>query len=295
MVTGKDSGFWRIIFTNHGFIGRYKNQLPEDSTIFVLANDTIPVKVEHNGEAKLVDVGIYWVVRKQRHVKHIPFAWIFGKSSTLKEISPLSHAESDFYFILFNRLYEIITNGYQRIIDKIAKLKALEMYMELIARIEDEIRNTIYTTKADEQVFQDMLTRYKFFLWPGAMMIESQPTLQGELLRRPDFRIQTKEGREIYVEIEPPRYKPFIGTRKSTRLKGALNQISDWRKIIGNNSNVLYMIIIGLFEELTEEEKRALSSFNESQDNLVVVTWEYILENVEKIKEGINKELAGDM
>ncbi|WP_456396334.1 Shedu anti-phage system protein SduA domain-containing protein [Thermococcus sp.] len=293
VVNGRYTELWRLVFTHKNFTKRLGNQLPKDATILVLADEMVPIKVGNEAEVKVIDCEVHWILGKQRYVKYIPFAWIFGNISVLMEIDPVSHAESDFYFALFNSLYEIITDGYRRIADEKAKREAFEMYMKLITKIEEEVRSVIYITEADEQVFQNLLTRYKFFLWPGAESIESQPTLRGEIVRRPDFYIRTKEGKVIYVEIEPPAYKPFRGVRKSSRLREALNQVSDWKNILGDNKDVRYMIIIGLLEDLSEEEKSALEAFNEEQDNLVVVTWDYILGNIERVKAEVSKQFAG--
>ncbi|NJE11995.1 Shedu anti-phage system protein SduA domain-containing protein [Thermococcus sp. LS2] len=295
VVNGRYTELWRLVFTHKEFSKRFRNQLPKDAAVFILADEMIPMKVGKEAEVKVVDCGIYWIIGRQRYVKHIPFAWIFGDVSILlREIDPLSHAESDFYFALFSSLYEIITDSYRRIVDEKAKREAFEMYMKLITKIEEEVRSAVHITEADEQVFQNLLTRYKFFLWPGAKRIEKQPTLRGKIVRRPDFYIQTREDKEIYVEIEPPAYKPFIGKRKSSRLKEALKQVSEWKEILGDNKDVRYMIIIGLLEDLNEEEKRALKAFNEEQDDLIVVTWDYVLENIERVKAEISKQFAGN-
>lgn len=56
--------------------------------------------------------------------------------------------------------------------------------------------------------------------------IEGQPTLTEKELRGPDFRIQTYQ-KSIYVEIEPPFFKPIEGSKPSSRLKGSLKQVAE--------------------------------------------------------------------
>jgi hypothetical protein len=98
---------------------------------------------------------------------------------------------------------------------------------------------------------------------------------------------------EIYVEIEPPFYKPFENQRISSRLQGALNQISDWKQINSNmtSKSIRYIIVIGLNLRLKKEEQDNLEQFNKAQSDLEVVTWDWILENIKHLKEELKKRL----
>jgi hypothetical protein len=138
------------------------------------------------------------------------------------------------------------------------------------------------------------LTKYKFFLSPGALSIEGQPVLNGTVLRKPDFYIKKRDGKTIYVEIEPPFCKPFEGSKTSTRLDGALKQIVDWKDILSrsdNGENISYLIIIGLFDDLNTDEKGFLEAFNRTQKDLTLVTWDWLLQNISEAKEFVKKKL----
>jgi hypothetical protein len=98
---------------------------------------------------------------------------------------------------------------------------------------------------------------------------------------------------KIYVEIEPSFYKPFENQRISSRLQGALNQISDWKRINSNmtSKSIRYIIVIGLNLRLKKEEQDNLDQFNKAQSDLEVVTWDWILENIKHLKEELKKRL----
>jgi hypothetical protein len=156
------------------------------------------------------------------------------------------------------------------------------------------LKKELATTQADEAVFQQLLKSYKFFLYPEAILIVSQPILYGKVTKKPDFYIRVSKKEHIYVEIEPPFYKPFEGSKQSSRLKEALRQIAEWKKILIQQAplgeSIHYVIIIGRLADLSEEEIEALQAFNRTQEDLVVVTWDWILKNIDKIRhETINK------
>jgi len=230
------------------------------------------------------------MLRKKRYAKYIPFAWLFGNLDYINRIDPFLQAESNFYSSLFGRLYEIITQSYEKLTNENIRSRILKFYKELIERVESEFKKELSITQADEAVFQQLLTKYMFFLYPRAVLIESQPMLTSreKVLRRPDFHIQPTESEHIYVEIEPPFCKPFYGSTPSSRLREALNQIAEWKEILTEQTagerGIHYMIIIGRLNDLNKEEKDALQDFNKNQENLRVVTWNWILKNVDKIK-----------
>lgn len=283
------------ILTCKGFVEKCGYMLPRGVSTLTFSKSGFigPIEIGEEAEAKIINCGIYWVVRKKRFVKTIPFAWLFGNSSCLSRIEPFIDSESDFYSSLFGRLYEIITRGYDEPVDKGIRLKVLKTYTKLIEKVETELKKQFFTTQADELAFQYTMTKYKFFLHPGAALIESQPILRGKVSRKPDYHIQTRESEHIYVEIEPPFCKPFEKSRLTSRLEGALKQISEWKEILNEQvvkgESIRYIIIIGLLDDLDEEEQEILQTFNETLKDLVVVTWDWILDNIDKIKRGINK------
>jgi hypothetical protein len=296
-ISGSSTELRRLILTCKDFVEKYeyKYKIPKGATTLIFSKPGItgPIEIKE-GEVKIVDCSIYWVVGNKPYVKHIPFAWLFSNSSYLNKIDPFIHSESDFYSSLFGRLYEIITRGYEEPVDENTKLKVLQVYMKLIERIEEEFKKELATTRADEAIFQQLLKRYKFFLYPEAILIVNQPILYGKVAKKPDFYIQVGEEEHIYVEIEPPFYKPFEGSEQSSRLKGALKQIAEWKKILIQQAplggSIHYMIIIGRLADLNKEEIEALQDFNKAQEDLMVVTWDWILRNVDKIKhESISK------
>jgi hypothetical protein len=294
-ISGSGTELRRLILTCKDFVEKYRYKIPKGATTLIFSKSSIigPIEIEE-GEMKIIDCSIYWAVENKPYVKHIPFAWLFSNSNYLNKVDPFIHSESDFYSSLFGRLYEIITQGYKEPMNENTKLKVLQVYMKLIERIEEEFKKELATTHADEVVFQQLLKRYKFFMCPEAVLIVSQPVLHGKVIKKPDFYIQVGEKEHIYVEIEPPFYKPFEGSTYSSRLKEALKQIAEWKKILIQQAppgeSIHYMIIIGRLDDLNKEEMEALQAFNKAQEDLAVVTWDRILKNVDKIKhEMINK------
>ena len=280
------------VLTCNDFKEKHGYMLPKNTATlnFTAPGLTGPIEIGKEAEVKIIDCGIYWIVKKKRFTKTISFAWLFGNRERLTGIDPILHSESDFYSYLFHKLYEIITFGYRKPVDMNARSKVLSLYQNLISNVEAEFRKQIFSTNADEQVLQRLLVKYKFFLYPKAISIESQPVLRGMLTRRPDFHIQKNETEHIYVEIEPPFFKSFKKCKKTSRLKGALKQVSDWKKILNVKANeqiVRYIIIIGLLDDFSKEERKALHEFNKVQTDTVVITWDYVLNNIIEVKRRI--------
>jgi hypothetical protein len=297
-LNGHDNSLRGLVLTCKDFVEKYGNELPKGagSLSFSKCLHAGPIEIGREAEVKIVNCSIYWVIGKRRYVNHIPFAWLFGNASYLNKVDPVLHSDSDFYSSLFGRLYEIITRGYEEPVDKNTQLRVLKIYTNLIEEVENEVKNSITITRADEYDFQRLLIKHKFFLHPGAMIIENQPMLRGKVLRRPDFHVQVSENEHVYLEIEPPFCKPFNGSKPSRRLKEALKQVSDWKEIlvqqVEEGDTIRYMIIIGFLDDLNNEEKRTLQTFNKTQEGLVVATWDWILENIEAIKRRMMSRLA---
>jgi len=297
-ISGSNTEIRGGILTCKDFVEKFGHQLPKRATTLTFSKPGVtgPIEIGKEAEVKIINCGIYWMVGNRRYVKPIPFAWLFGNASYLNEIDPFLHSESDFYSSLFGRLYEIITRGYEERVDKNTQLKVLEIYIKLIERVENEFKTQLAITQADEYVFQQLLIKYKFFLHPGAMLIEGQPTLRGRVFRKPDFHVQVSENEHIYVEIEPPFCKPFEESELSSRLRGALKQVSEWKDIliqqVAGRENIRYLIIIGLLDDLIKEEKESLQAFNKAQEDLTVVTWDWVLESIDKIKRRMMSKLS---
>ena len=157
-------------------------------------------------------------------------------------------------------------------------------------KIEDEFKEKLLDTETTEQVFQDILTKYKFFLYPNAKSIQPQPELVGSIKRKPDYLIVVNDEKDIYIEIEPPNFKPFLEKKKSKRLEDAIKQVDDWKKIISEiptKKLLQYLIIIGYNIDLNKEEIQSIYDFNSKQKDLKLVTWDYITDNISLVKSWI--------
>ena len=61
---------------------------------------------------------------------------------------------------------------------------------------------------------------------------------------------------------------------------------------VTKGENINYMIFIGLLNDLSKEERDALQAFNKAQEDLVVVTWDWVLENIGRIEREIPHKLT---
>jgi hypothetical protein len=243
-------------------------------------------------DIRFIDFKISGIIKENKpFVKNIPFAWVAEKSM-IDSVNPIVYAEEDFFDILLGKLQKIVSTEF-RFEDRNTYIKVIKFYIRLIEKIENEVSESIIVTES-EQVFQQLLNKYKYFLNPAAKSIKGQYIIKGQIItaRKPDFRIDLGME-EIYVEIEPPFYKPFENQRISSRLQGALNQISDWKQINSNmtSKSIRYIIVIGLNLRLKKEEQDNLEQFNKAQSDLEVVTWDWILENIKHLKEELKKRL----
>ena len=95
-------------------------------------------------------------------------------------------------------------------------------------------------------------------------------------------------------EIDPNNYSITMDFINGPRLKEALNQVSEWQDILERKDiqkRISYLIIIGLTRDLTREEREALLKFNKSRKDLTVVTWDYIIENINKVENEVRRLL----
>ena len=51
------------------------------------------------------------------------------------------------------------------------------------------------------------------------------------------------------------------------------------------------LIIIGLFDDLSEAEKKTLNDFSKSQEDLTVQTWDFILRNIDIVRQEMMDKL----
>jgi hypothetical protein len=256
-------------------------------------NERMGVMLLEFSDIRFIDFKISGIIKENKpFVKNIPFAWVAEKSM-IDSINPIVYAEEDFFDILLGKLQKIVSTEF-RIEDRNTYIKVIKFYIRLIEKIENEVSESIIVTESDEQVFQRLLNKYKYFLNPAAKSIKGQYIIKGQIItaKKPDFRIDLGME-EIYVEIEPPFYKPFENQRISASLQGALNQISDWKQINSNmtSKSIRYIIVIGLNLRLKKEEQDNLEQFNKAQSDLEVVTWDWILENIKHVKEELKKRL----
>jgi hypothetical protein len=256
-------------------------------------NERMGVMLLEFSDIRFIDFKISGIIKENKpFVKNIPFAWVAEKSM-IDSINPIVYAEEDFFDILLGKLQKIVSTEF-RIEDRNTYIKVIKFYIRLIEKIENEVSESIIVTESDEQVFQRLLNKYKYFLNPAAKSIKGQYIIKGQIItaKKPDFRIDLGME-EIYVEIEPPFYKPFENQRISASLQGALNQISDWKQINSNmtSKSIRYIIVIGLNLRLKKEEQDNLEQFNKAQSDLEVVTWDWILENIKHLKEELKKRL----
>jgi hypothetical protein len=251
--------------------------------------DNAPIFINRPSDIRIIDCS-FELLRppKQKRVKKIHFSWIVHES-LIDRIQPVHYAQIDFYDQLFTILTKVIEGQEEGTTPEVRK-QLIVFYESFLEGIVREFQEALALTESNELVFQKLLNNYKFFLDPDAKQIKSQDSLVGQSMKRkPDFKIELM-SKVVYVEIEPPYYKPFEGPIPSARLRGALKQISDWKQIgaevpeaIGSQ-NIEYLIIIGLAEHLSDEETTSLKAFNSSQADLRVVTWDLILDNIEKVK-----------
>lgn len=155
--------------------------------LFSTPGRTGPIQITKDGSVKVIHCSVFWSKgNNQKFVKHIPFAWIFGKEKYIHEIDSFIQSESDFYSSIFNRLWAIINEDHRKF-DNDTKTKVYTYYLKLLEEIENEVRMQLLVTQGDEHIFQKLTARYKFFLLPKAKQIESQPVLSSEIKRKPDF------------------------------------------------------------------------------------------------------------
>lgn len=223
-------------------------------------------------------------------MKHIPFAWVLGNADLLDEDDPSVTADSDFYLSLFGSVHYLVTQGHEKL-GPDTKRKVFEVYSEFLSRIEEDLAASFRLTEADERTFHQLLERYRFFICPQAISIESEVPIGNY---RADFCIRSAIDEITLVEIEPPHSKPFIDCSASVRLQGALGQVRKWKeasekKVEFFGKHVTFWVLIGLLEDMTEDEKACLERFNRDTRDAAILTYDHMIENVQSTRRLLDK------
>lgn len=243
---------------------------------------------------KLFDCWVRWNKEsKEPYIKEIPFAWILHWS-LVKYIEPLVEAEKDYNYHLLKAFSNLVLARRQRINDAQMRVEIKTFFTGLLSAVESEFEEKITITEAQEPLFQQLLDKYAFLLYPSAQKVTSHPSIIAGNKRQPDYLIQAEEGNYIFTEIEPPGDQPFSNGKQTARLKGALTQVSDWKQIIPQmeeykSARVTYMIVIGLSSRMNQSDKDMLNQFNSEQTTIIVKTWDELLSAITTMKEKLNK------
>jgi hypothetical protein len=290
-IQGRNTVLRGLVLTHADFVSRFPHKVPHGTVLnFGLPGDVGPIDIGEEADVKLVDVIICWLVGGKPFIKDIPFAWLIGKASLLDRNDPGAIADGDFYSSLFGSIQYLVTRGYKKL-GPDTKRETFQVYSTFLSRVEQELSNSFRLTAADERTFHQLLEKYRFFICPQATSIESEVSIDGY---KADFRIRVDSHDIILVEIEPPQCKPFIGSSGSARLDGALQQVRSWRevnekKIDFAGKRVNYWILIGLLEDMTEDEKTCLEKFNRDAANTTIRTYDLMIENIQFTRRLLDK------
>jgi hypothetical protein len=291
LIQGRNTVLKGLVLTHADFVSRFRQKVPDGTVLnFGLSGDVGPINIGQEADAKLVDVLICWLVDGKPFIKDIPFAWLMGNAGLLNENDPSATADSDFYSSLFSSIQYVITSGYEKL-GPDTKRKTYEVYSAFLTRVERELKNSFRLTAADERTFHQLLEKYRFFMYPQAISIESEVSIDGY---KADFCIRIDSHDIVFVEIEPPQCKPFIASSASARLEGALQQVRSWKEVNENKEDfgdkrVNYWILIGLLEDMTEGEKTSLERFNKGAADTTIRTYDQIIGNVQFTKRLLDK------
>jgi hypothetical protein len=291
LIKGRHTVLRGLVFTNADFAARFPHKIPDrDVFPFGPSDDEGPIEVAEEADVKLVDVDVCLILHGRPFVKHIPFAWLLGKADLLDDDDPSVTADSDFYLSLFGSVHYLVTRGHEKL-GPDTKRKVIEVYSGFLSRIEKDLAASFRLTEADERTFHQLLERYRFFICPQAMSIESEVPIGNY---RADFCIRSGIDEITLVEIEPSHSKPFIGCSPSARLQGALGQVRMWKeasekKVEFFGKRVIFWVLIGLLEDMTEDEKACLERFNRDTTDAAILTYDHIIENVQSTRRLLDK------
>ena len=164
--------------------------------------------------------------------------------------------------------------------------RTLQKYQELIEAFPD-----------DEPRFQKFFESNPQFLDPMAVKVWPEPNLFGS--RKPDFVVKRSDGSYLVVEIECPSKAMMTNAgHPSADVTHAEHQATDYHKyMMGHISNVKdvfpgfsepdCLVVVGLEETLSKDQKAALVSLNDARHRLKVVGFDWILDRAKKISENV--------
>jgi len=252
------------------------------STTFVMEKPCLFVRLKA-GSVKLVNVGIAYVKNGRRIVKKIKFLWLISTSAKeyfTKEMA-IQHAELEVRRYLDSLIPRIPIT---------ALVSALQEFEKLI-----------YKEDTDESDMQKFLEAHPFFLLMGYESVEPKPKLSEDL--KPDFIIKTPAGEYIIVELESPKKKLFTSGKfmpEHKHLKDAKAQIEGYLNYIKNNiehlrwkypdmkaEKVHGLLVIGLSNNLTPEERDRLKQLNAELKNYEIRTYDELARRLKQFLENL--------
>ena len=290
-IQGRNTVLRGLVFADATFVSRFSHKIPDrDIWPFGPSSDVGPIEVAEEADVKLVDVSVCLVVHGKPCVKHIPFAWLLGKADLLNDSDPSVAADSDFYLSLFGSVHYLVTQGHEKLSPE-TKRRVFEVYSRFLSRIEEDLAASFRLTEADERTFHQLLERYRFFICPQAMSIESEVPIGNY---RADFLIRSGIDEITLIEIEPAHLKPFTDHSASVRLQGALGQVANWKdvsekKVEFFGKHVTFWVLIGLLEDMTEDEKACLERFNRDTRDVAILTYDHMIQNVQSTRQLLDK------
>ena len=251
------------------------------STTIVMEKPSLFVRL-NAGSVKLVNVGIAYVKDKQRTVKNIRFLWLIStsvKEYFTKEMA-IQHAELEIRRYLDGLIPRIPIT---------ALVQALQKFEKLI--YED----------TDESDIQEFLKLHPFFLLIGYESYEFKPKLSENLI--PDFVMKTSTGEYVIVELESPKKNLFTSgkfTPEHMDLKNARAQIEGYLNYIKNNiehlrwkypdikaEKVHGLLVIGLSNNLTPEERDRLKQLNAELKNYEIRTYDELARGLKRFLDNL--------
>lgn len=154
----------------------------------------------------------------------------------------------------------------------------------------------------DEPAFQEFFIKNPQLLEPMAAQVWSQPDFHGAL--EPDFVIRRWDNTYLIVEIECPG-KTIVtqGNQLSAAATHAEKQASDYKSFLTERLTEVQahyphlrdpdcLVVIGLEQELSTPQKKALTLTNESRHKLKIVGFDWLAERSKTIMENMS---SGDI
>ena len=151
----------------------------------------------------------------------------------------------------------------------------------------------IIASPNDERVFHSFLERYPQMLDPMAATVWSKPDLAGS--REPDFVVRRTDNTYVVVEIEVPNKALMTGANQlSAAATQAIAQATDYRAFLVERFPLAAstfpgftepdcLVVIGMENQLSEEQRAALSRDNRSRNGLRVVGFDWLARRAEAV------------